>query len=340
MPPRLPSKRNLLVFLLTLALFLVGLNKSTRREWTLPSLRFVVHGGSESAPNEASSVLSPENSTKDNSLVKERAELATAIDDLKKRLKFFESAHQNRLNQMEKQFAEHVQRYHQQQPSSKAESIVVSKGNHSSTSKTDPREDQPSSSKTDPVISIQAQPSSSKTDSKEDQPPALENGETSKPQSRRGLTRMSLHGVEFMDNWRPVPYQFTDAERQKMWDAFGADSLDSSNNCSIPGGRAPIATRAAYHGLGMNLLQLCNYIIYASQSGKPQSVVWIPLLSYDTKHNEVMRHAFQNWFDQHFSLLSEHSSCDIFESVCNKLKGRCYDGYWQNPHSDPRMDLW
>jgi len=149
----------------------------------------------------------------------------------------------------------------------------------------------------------------------------------------KGLTRMSLKGVEFIDDWRPVLFNFTRKQRELIWTAFGTDDgpLDPKTNCSVKG-RNIIATRSfPLGGLGSNLLQLCNQIIYAGFNNLSETLVWVPLTEYDRKRG-ITKHAFQTFLETQFTFTAtEHVTCDMYESVCAFEKRRCVYGWWSDP---------
>lgn len=155
------------------------------------------------------------------------------------------------------------------------------------------------------------------------------------------LTRMSRRGLDLMDNWRPLNFQFTEEQIKQMYEAFGTDdpSFNIQTCTTSRPGRAPVAVRLAYHGLGMNLLQLTNYIIWASYNNK--FIMFIRMLEYNEKHGGLGSHAFQNWFEMKFTLANkDDSTCDIYGTLCQSLRDHCYDGFWNNTNSNPKADLW
>ena len=156
----------------------------------------------------------------------------------------------------------------------------------------------------------------------------------------QGLTRMSTRGVDFVDEWRQIPYKFTEKEMQVIYDGFGADDLDPKNCTTRSQKRKAIAGRLAYHGLGMNLIQLANYIMYASHHPQGFFFVFLPFTFFNlaTKKDS---HPFQVWFEQKFVMASEADSyCDIFAERCDKVEGRCYDVWWENPETNPKLYYW
>ena len=153
------------------------------------------------------------------------------------------------------------------------------------------------------------------------------------------LTRLAQRGVSFIDNWRPIKFNFTTEQIATMFQGFGADDLDTANctAASIPKG--PIAVRFSAHGLGSNLIQLANFITYASYH--KYALTMIPMYEFDKGRGAPIRHGFQNWYEQNFALFgAKDSVCDIYATKCEMQEGRCYDGYWTIPSSDPKMNLW
>jgi len=147
------------------------------------------------------------------------------------------------------------------------------------------------------------------------------------------LTRMNTRGVPFVDHWRPLNYSFTANDIAVVWNALGSDDLDPEE-CTIPG-KSPIAARFSYHGLGMNLIQLSNLILYASRNRSPKNetyvITMVALFEYDMIHNETMKHPFQNWIEQHFSFKANDTTCYIYGTKCRRSGSHCYEGFWDNP---------
>jgi hypothetical protein len=157
------------------------------------------------------------------------------------------------------------------------------------------------------------------------------------------LTRMGLYGEPFADFSRyPVTYQFHgNNDSTRLFGAFGSDHLNQTS-CTAPG-KSTIAIRAAYHGLGMNLLQLANFIMYAAISKhRDYMIAWIRTYEYDTEKNSYLSHPFQNWIEQHFTAFMHPSTTcpNYYKSVCKLFEGRCYGGMWENPSTNPKDDLW
>jgi hypothetical protein len=64
--------------------------------------------------------------------------------------------------------------------------------------------------------------------------------------TKDALTRVGHFGAEFMDKWRPLPYEISEETREKLWNGLGSDDLDEVE-CTVSG-KTVIGLRFAAHG--------------------------------------------------------------------------------------------
>jgi hypothetical protein len=161
---------------------------------------------------------------------------------------------------------------------------------------------------------------------------------------RQFLTRLSRRGIDFMDSWRPLKVEFTADQIKAMYAGFGSDDPDfDRSKCVVrsndPARRRPVGTVMAAHGLGMNLIQFANNIIWAAHNN--HFITFIRTTEHDKTNGGLHRHGFQNWFEKAFTFSQNKDSvCDIYTSICLEQKDRCYDGYWNNTSPNPKNILW
>ncbi|KAH9245954.1 hypothetical protein BASA81_016495, partial [Batrachochytrium salamandrivorans] len=158
-----------------------------------------------------------------------------------------------------------------------------------------------------------------------------------------GLTRLSANGVEFYDHWVPIEGEVDPELKKQIYQGFGSDRVARKECKTNDPHRPAVATRFAAHGFGQNLLQLANYIMYAGLSNQVQ-LFFLEFNERQGANRQDNHHGFQNWYEQHFSLVQETggTSCDVFHSQCVKVLGRCYDAYWEAPlpADQKKRDYW
>lgn len=170
---------------------------------------------------------------------------------------------------------------------------------------------------------------------------ALETPTLLRPAHPAGFTRLSTSGVEFYDHWVPLAGEVAPEIKRQIYQGFGSDKV-ARNECKTNDPKRPaVAVRFAAHGFGQNLLQLANYILYAGLSGQVQ-LLFLEFNERPGANREDHHHAFQNWYEQHFSLVQPGTSCDVFHSQCTHVPGRCYDAYWEAPlpADQKKRDYW